>query len=435
MKATLISVFCFFLLNSSFSQKINVSSGSVKRFANFSSAYVDARNVEVWLPEGYTPSNKYAVLYMHDGQMLFDSTSNWNKQEWGVDETMGRLIQQEKIKDCIVVAVWNTGSKRHADYFPQKPFESLPKQQQDSIYTATATKDYSLFAVSVQSDKYLKFLVTELKPFIDINFSTLKDLSNTFIAGSSMGGLISMYAICEYPAVFGGAACLSTHWPGLFTVKDNPVPEAFMNYLKYNLPDPATHKIYFDYGTATLDSLYKPFHFIGLNDVAKQLTHLLKPSTLLDILQYYTVYATNSKKKKIKVVCRYQQYEGANAIVQRVREGEIKKGLIWHFQGSGKSLLMLFAAQKLRKQQDLFNPTVIIVVDRVDLDTQITATFNTADVPNMITTESIKELHQLLEQDTRKIIVTMVHKFKDAYPDMNKRGNIILMVDEAHRTQ
>jgi len=175
--------------------------------------------------------------------------------------------------------------------------------------------------------------------------------------------------------------------------------------------------------------------YIGLQDVAKLLTHLLRPSTLLDILQYYTVYATNSKKKKIKVVCRYQQYEGANAIVERVREGKIKKGLIWHFQGSGKSLLMLFAAQKLRKQQDLQNPTVIIVVDRVDLDTQITATFNTADVPNMITTDSIKELHTLLEQDTRKIIITMVHKFKDAYDDMNKRKNIIVMVDEAHRTQ
>lgn len=175
--------------------------------------------------------------------------------------------------------------------------------------------------------------------------------------------------------------------------------------------------------------------FIGLHDVAKQLTHLLKPSTLLDILQFYSVYATNSKKKKIKVVCRYQQYEGANAIVQRVKEGEIKKGLIWHFQGSGKSLLMLFAAQKLRKQQDLNNPTVIIVVDRVDLDTQITATFNTAEVPNMITTDSIKELHKLLEQDTRKIVITMIHKFKDAYADMNKRDNIILMVDEAHRTQ
>lgn len=176
-------------------------------------------------------------------------------------------------------------------------------------------------------------------------------------------------------------------------------------------------------------------HFLGLQDVAKQLTHLLKPSTLLDILQYYTVYATSSKKKKIKIVCRYQQYEGANAIIQRVRDGEIKKGLIWHFQGSGKSLLMLFAAQKLRKQQELNNPTVLIVVDRVDLDTQITATFNTAEVPNMITTDSIRELHKLLEQDSRKIIITMVHKFKEAYADMNKRDNIIVMVDEAHRTQ
>lgn len=176
-------------------------------------------------------------------------------------------------------------------------------------------------------------------------------------------------------------------------------------------------------------------HFLGLNDVAKQLTHLLKPSTLLDIIQHFTVYATSSKKKKIKIVCRYQQYEGANAIVERVREGKIKKGLIWHFQGSGKSLLMLFAAQKLRKQQDLDSPTVIIVVDRIDLDTQLTATFNTADVPNMITTDSIRDLHKLLEQDTRKIIITMVFKFKDAYPDMNKRENIIVMVDEAHRTQ
>lgn len=176
-------------------------------------------------------------------------------------------------------------------------------------------------------------------------------------------------------------------------------------------------------------------HVLGLQDVGRQLTHLLKPKTLLDILQYFTIYATNSKKKKIKVVSRYQQYEGANGIVDRVKEGRIKKGLIWHFQGSGKSLLMLFAAQKLRKQQELGNPTVMIVVDRVDLDTQITATFNTAEVPNMITADSIKELHKLLEQDTRKIIITMVHKFKDAYADMNKRDNIIVMVDEAHRTQ
>jgi predicted alpha/beta superfamily hydrolase len=74
-----------------------------------------------------------------------------------------------------------------------------------------------------------------------------------------MGGLISMYAICEYPDIFGGAACMSTHWPGIFTVENNPIPDAFLGYLKSNLPDPTQHKLYFDFGTATLDALYEPF--------------------------------------------------------------------------------------------------------------------------------------------------------------------------------
>ena len=175
--------------------------------------------------------------------------------------------------------------------------------------------------------------------------------------------------------------------------------------------------------------------FAGLQDVANQITHLLRPSTLLDILQYYSVYGTSGAKKKIKIVSRFQQYEGANTLVQRVLEGKIKKGLIWHFQGSGKSLLMLFAARKLRKQAELGNPTVLIVVDRTDLDSQITNEFGSADVANFVTTDSIKELNSLLEKDTRKIIITMIHKFRDAQPNMNERDNVIVMVDEAHRTQ
>lgn len=174
---------------------------------------------------------------------------------------------------------------------------------------------------------------------------------------------------------------------------------------------------------------------VNLQDVGKQMSSLLHPKTLLDILQHFTIYPTNAKKRKIKVVCRYQQYEGANALVNRVIEGTIKKGLIWHFQGSGKSLLMVFAAQKLRKMPQLKSPTVIIVIDRIDLDTQISGTFNAADVPNLVNADSIKELHDLLEKDTRKIIITMIHKFKDAYEEMNTRDNIIMMVDEAHRTQ
>jgi enterochelin esterase-like enzyme len=115
-----------------------------------------------------------------------------------------------------------------------------------------------LFNGKVSSDNYLKFIVKELKPIIDKKYAVHKEMEHTFIAGSSMGGLISMYAICEYPEVFGGAACLSTHWPGIFQVENNPIPNAFYQYLKMKLPNPTNHKLYFDFGTATLDALYEP---------------------------------------------------------------------------------------------------------------------------------------------------------------------------------
>jgi type I restriction enzyme R subunit len=174
---------------------------------------------------------------------------------------------------------------------------------------------------------------------------------------------------------------------------------------------------------------------LGLGEVGKELSDLLHPKRLLDILQNFSLFTTNKKKQRIKVIPRFQQYEGANKIVERVKEGKIKKGLIWHFQGSGKSLLMVFAAQKLRKEKDLKSPTVIVLVDRTDLDTQITGTFNAADISNVATTDSINQLQRLLENDTRKIIISMIHKFRDAKPNMNTRDNIIVLVDEAHRTQ
>jgi predicted alpha/beta superfamily hydrolase len=248
-------VLCF----SVWAQEVQVSSGKVIRHSLFASKFVDARNVDVWLPEGYQTSKKYAVLYMHDGQMLFDSTTTWNKQEWGIDETLSQLIKQKKIRDCIVVGIWNSGKNRHIDYFPQKPFESIDPEKQDSLYNAKRGNGNSVFSGKVQSDTYLRFLVTELKPFIDSMYATKKDRANTFIAGSSMGGLISIYAICEYPEIFGAAACLSTHWPGIFYTENNPIPSAFMSYMKAKLPSPLKHKIYFDYGTETLDAMYEPY--------------------------------------------------------------------------------------------------------------------------------------------------------------------------------
>ncbi len=172
-----------------------------------------------------------------------------------------------------------------------------------------------------------------------------------------------------------------------------------------------------------------------LADVQRSIRSMLRPHVVLDILQNFTLFATDKKHRRIKIICRYQQYEGANLMVARVVKGYPKKGLIWHFQGSGKSLLMVFAAQKLRMHRKLGNPTVMIVVDRIDLDTQITATFNAADIPNMIGAATRQELQSLLAADTRKIIITTIHKFGEADGRLNERSNIIVMVDEAHRTQ
>ena len=172
-----------------------------------------------------------------------------------------------------------------------------------------------------------------------------------------------------------------------------------------------------------------------LTDVQRSILSMLRPYIVLDILQNFTLFATDKKHRLIKIISRYQQYEGANLIVARVVKGFPKKGLIWHFQGSGKSLLMVFAAQKLRMHRNLGNPTVMIVVDRIDLDTQITATFNAADIPNMIGASTRQELQTLLAADTRKIIITTIHKFGEADGRLNERSNIIVMVDEAHRTQ
>lgn len=238
-----------------------VSSGRLVRMENFQSKYVNPRNIDVWLPESYDDSKKYAVIYMHDGQMLFDSTTTWNKQEWHVDEVITKLNNEGKIKECIIVGIFNNNEYRNSEYFPVVALEGLLEPTRSSI-VKTLLKDKPL------SDNYLKFIVNELKPYIDMTFSTFSDPSNTIIMGSNMGGLISVYAFCKYPDTFGGAGCLSTHWPiinsGLLynrKITDNTA-EAFRKYLLSNLPRPPGGKIYFDYGSETLDSLYKPYQLL-----------------------------------------------------------------------------------------------------------------------------------------------------------------------------
>jgi enterochelin esterase-like enzyme len=227
------------------------ASGRIERLANFPSKFVDARHTDVWLPDGYTSGKRYNVLYMHDGQMLFDASTTWNKQAWEVDVTVSRLIMAGRIPETIVVGIWNNGKFRHAEYFPQKflPFVAEPLRTQ-FIEKALQGKP--------RADDYLRFIVEELKPAIDRKYSTRAEAASTFIMGSSMGGMISIYAMSEYPQVFGGAAGLSTHWMG-GAQPNAALPLAAFNYLRDHLANPANHRLYMDHGTTELDAGYAPY--------------------------------------------------------------------------------------------------------------------------------------------------------------------------------
>jgi predicted alpha/beta superfamily hydrolase len=233
---------------------VKLYAGQLTRIDSFPSQYITPRPVDVWLPKDYSKDKKYNVLYMHDGQMLFDSTTTWNKQEWKVDEWASQLMAEDKVKDFIVVAVHNISEIRWQDLFPQKAFNFLPEASKSNMKSISGSKDFKL-----SGDNYLRFIVEELKPVIDSSYSVFTDRAHTFVMGSSMGGLMSMYAVSEYPTVFGGAACISTHWVGAAPKEDNLYPEAIFNYMEASLPKAGNHKLYFDYGNKTLDAHYPQY--------------------------------------------------------------------------------------------------------------------------------------------------------------------------------
>ena len=218
--------------------------GKIEKSENFESKYVRARTINVWLPADYNKKQKYAVLYMQDGtENLFGVEEK--TPEWSVDETITKLIKENKIRNTIVVAIGGfAGKSRHSEYYPQKSLAYLPKERREKIIK-------ELLDGNPQADNYLLFITKELKPFIDKKYATYKDRQNTFLAGSSMGGLISIYGISEYPEIFGGAVGLSTHFMGgtsLEDMSDNMLPKSIQDYFRKNIPSPENHKIFFDYG-------------------------------------------------------------------------------------------------------------------------------------------------------------------------------------------
>ncbi|MCB8952415.1 MAG: alpha/beta hydrolase [Ardenticatenales bacterium] len=218
--------------------------GVIHRYPDFASQFVAARHVDVWLPPNYAPTNdaRLPVIYMHDGKNLFDPTIANTGVDWGVDEAVTRLTQAGVIAGAIVVGVWHSDT-RWRDYMPQKPVEQAA--------AALLAPFIAQNGGPPQSDAYLRFLVTEVKPFIDAAYRTRPGQPHTFIMGSSMGGLVSLYALSEYPRIFGGAGCLSTHWPA--------GGAALVTQMAAAVPAPGQHRLYFDYGTEGLDANYEPF--------------------------------------------------------------------------------------------------------------------------------------------------------------------------------
>lgn len=235
------------------------TSGRLVEHEAMTSAHAAPRNVTVWLPPGYDASeDRYPVLYMHDGQNLFDAAKA-NFGEWGVDEHLGRLIANGQVRAPIVVGVWNT-PLRLREYVPADLIAALPADMRDDVQ--------AIYGGEPLSDGYLTFLTDVLKPFIDRTYRTLPGVADTTISGSSMGGLMSMYAVMKRPDVFGACACLSTHWPlkvgglepgpGLEAWRDRLVA-AWTKVIENGLPTPAAHRFYFDHGDETVDQFYAQF--------------------------------------------------------------------------------------------------------------------------------------------------------------------------------
>tara|TARA_Y100000991_G_scaffold79011_1_gene59426 strand:- start:3188 stop:4096 length:909 start_codon:yes stop_codon:yes gene_type:complete len=222
--------------------------GFVDKIYDFQSNYVEDRPMYIWLPSDFDPYEKHNLLIMHDGQNLFDGTKTWNSQEWELDEWSSKLISENQLSSFIIVGIHNSGKNRWSDYFPEKAYKFI-----------TDLNYLSVIKPELNADSYLKYIVKEVIPFVKEKYLKSTYDYKTIIGGSSMGGLISMYATFEYPEVFDGAICISTHWPGVNVTENNPVPEAIFKYMRENIPIPKNKKFYFDYGDKGLDKNYPQY--------------------------------------------------------------------------------------------------------------------------------------------------------------------------------
>ncbi|ESQ75747.1 hypothetical protein ABAC402_07215 [Asticcacaulis sp. AC402] len=229
------------------------------RHPQIPSQYVKSRDVTVWVPDAcQTGALRCSVLYMMDGQNVF-TPSPYSGADWGVAQALPKLMAQGRVPPTIIVAV-NAIEARTREYMPQRIYALMPPAYQARIRAFADNQP-------PESDNFLKFLVAELKPFIDRTYPTLAGPQGTAIMGSSMGGHIALYAQGEYPQVFGASASLSMPWLMASWARDPAgtaadrlvVTEGWRAWLRTTQLRPGANRIYSDQGTVGLDEEFTPY--------------------------------------------------------------------------------------------------------------------------------------------------------------------------------
>ncbi len=226
--------------------------GRFVELAAVPSVHVAPPHVVVWLPPGYDRSNRrYPVVYMHDGQNLFFKQRSGFNKVWAADASALRLIAAGKVAPFIIVGVDHPGKGRYRQYFPN----NVPSAGLRAIIGAREGR--------LAGDAYLSFLADELKPLIDRTYRTRPQPRFTAVAGSSMGGLISVYALGERPETFGRAAAVSTHFALMGFDKADPMRNQILadwkRWIDTRLGKPRGRRLWMDHGTLTLDAGYAPY--------------------------------------------------------------------------------------------------------------------------------------------------------------------------------
>lgn len=271
--------------------------GRIERMRLYSPQMGDTITVDTWLPPVYDveQTERLPVIYMHDGQNLYDANTTWNHQSWEMDSVMCSLLETRQIEPAIIVGVHSSSATRVADLMPQKAVEGKPLE--------VTFEEVKLKGMQPRGDAYAAFLVETLKPVVDTAYRTKPDMGNTTVMGSSMGGLMSVYALCEYPGIFGNALCLSTHWIGAPSVAQE-FEDAMYEYLDKKLPSSADHRLYFDHGTETIDAYYGPAEERILK-LVKSKGYSYGDGTLLNIVDSGAPHEESAWSSRVAVPLRF----------------------------------------------------------------------------------------------------------------------------------